>query len=162
MLDGNVEELDWDLSVWLIVRKSEHAAGFPWPEGVVEDIELDDLSHTRCNLKDLLRFTCANRTSFLPTMLALEVYPLGTEALHLLLELLRALLRPLAPLPKLGLELLHHVMVRWTSWARTFTEATSSTSSCRGTMATSSTSKTFHQLSNELHGVVLSRFVVLL
>jgi len=130
MLDGNVEELDWDLSTWLIVGKSEHAAGFPWPEGVVEDIELDYLSHTWCNLKDLLRFACANRTSLLPTMLALEVSPLRTEALHLLLELLRVLLCPLTPLSELGLELLHHVVERRTSWANALAKATSSTTSC--------------------------------
>ena len=147
LFDRNTEDVDGNLVTGLLISKSKCASIFPWPVGVVEDFELDDLSHAWRNLKDLLGLALADSTSLFPAMLAVEVLPVVSAPLHLLFELLWIIFGPFAPLTHLVLELLHHFVERRT----TMTAASSATTA---SSAASSTLEASDQLVDELHGIL--------
>lgn len=160
LFDRDAEDLNGNLVTGLLVGKSQRAATLPWPVGVVKNIKLNDLSHTWSDLEHLLGLAGAHSTSFLPTVLSLEVLPIlwVGAPLHLLLELFRVLLGPFTPFAHLRLEFLHHLDEVRTAVLATSASvaATTSTTTTTATATTAMTSKVLHHLVDELHGIRLS------
>lgn len=171
MFDRNAEDVDGELVSGLFISEREGTPSLPWPSGVVLDFELDELGHARGDLEHLFRLAKTDSTGFLPVLLAVEVTPsfavavpileLFAAPLHLLLELVRVFVGPFAPLSHLALHFIHHILEgRRTTGTAVATTATTTTATA-STSAASAT-KVLHQLVDELHGVLGSRFLALL
>ena len=167
LLNGNAEDVDREFEAGLLVSEGQGAVGLPWPVGVVEDLNLDDLSHTRNNLDDIFGFALANGTSLFPALLAFKVPVLVSMVTMValapvLLELLSALGSLLLPLlwgpvlafttAKLLHEVANHVLQGTTAATAAAASTTSSTEATAST--TGSSTECIHHLANELHGVL--------
>ena len=165
LLNGNAEDVDGELEAGLLISEGQGAVGLPGPVSVVEDLNLDDLSHTRNDLNGILRLALADGTCFLPALLAFEIPVLVTVLAPMLLELLATLSSLLLPLlwapvlaftvAKLLHEFVDHVL-EWTTMTTAATAATSASSSTEATTSTTSTStEGIHHLADKLHGVLV-------
>jgi len=172
LFDRNAEDVDRELVSGLFISEGEGAPSLPWPSSVVLDFKLNELGHTRGDLEHLLRLAKTDSTGFLPAVLAVEVAPsfavavpvleLFAAPLHLLLELFRVFVGPFAPLSHLALHFLHHLLIgRGATGTAMASTATTTTTATASTSAASAT-KVLHQLIDELHGVLGSRFLALL
>ena len=141
LLDREAEHLDGALVKVLLVRQGQRAVGLPWPVGVVEDFEVDDLGLTWQKLKDALGLFLADGASLFPALLAVEVPVLATLhvfGLH----------------AHLVHEFLDHALEGST------TSATAMTTSATAASA-ATTAESLHHLVDELHGVFVLCFLVL-
>ena len=147
--DRHSEDLDGDLEVALLVSESDGATRLPWPEGVVEDLDLGKLGHAWSDLNHILRLALADSTGLLPVLLALEVVPVLAALLELSLPLIWILTEVLH-------ELLHHVTEGRASVTTTATTTTTSAAASTTAAATEATlaSELLHHLVEEIHWVL--------
>lgn len=151
LFNGNGEDINWHLEAWLLVSKSESAAILPWPEGVVEDIDLDHLSGTWSEDDDFLRLAGAYGTGLFPVFLAIEVPVLVATALFgspVLLEIFELLLDIIVV--EVVHEFVNHVLklasVTSETSTTTSTAATAASTAATTSMMTTMRSKLVDQL----------------
>lgn len=136
------ENLDWHLSSWLLVSKSESAPLLPWPVGVVKDFDFNDLSGAGSKLDNAFGLFDADSTSGFPIFLAVKVPVLVTATV--VTELLAKLLHlffELGIVAKVAHELMHHVLE-----VATATSAAAMTSAATTTSTTSRSELVDHLL----------------
>ena len=153
LLNRHVEDLNRHLETGLLISKSESAAEFPGPVGVVKNINLDDFGGAWSHLDNVLRLAGADGAGLFPVLLALEVPVLvASTAAFVVLPFLLELFELLLDLFVIEVadEFVDHVLEATASSA-----TAASTTSAASVMATT-TSELADHLLNEGGGVTAS------